>query len=243
MRGTDIWKYIRHSLARAWLAGMFTWFPGGIVADAIGVFAISYARSHLTPYTVSVRGYHRSDGIYVDPHKRRPPRSVEHDKPYEALLLLSFPILLGGLCSTVIPLYRFAKLSDWDLLPAAEYESLFPKMPARVRVPDNLAEARRDWLCARCRNVIHHGEPYYYHAASNRRSRVRFCTRCKLRIEGEHRSYPEELSVYHAELRREEADRRRAVVGQYERYYGFMPSNETNIPLHRAVRKMPVGRM
>jgi hypothetical protein len=42
------------------------------------------AGKHLTPYSVSVRGYYRKDGTYVRPHSRRPPGSVAHDAPYKS---------------------------------------------------------------------------------------------------------------------------------------------------------------
>lgn len=38
----------------------------------------------LTPYSVDVRGYYRSDGTYVRPHSRRPPGSVKRDKPIKS---------------------------------------------------------------------------------------------------------------------------------------------------------------
>jgi hypothetical protein len=41
------------------------------------------AGTHLTPYSVSVRGYYRNDGTYVRAYSRRPPGSVSHDAPYE----------------------------------------------------------------------------------------------------------------------------------------------------------------
>jgi hypothetical protein len=69
------------------------------------------AGEHLTPYSVSVRGYYRSDGTYVGPHSRRPPGSVEHDAPYERkrmyMGILFFVCLVGGATSIAI----YAKLS------------------------------------------------------------------------------------------------------------------------------------
>lgn len=44
---------------------------------------ITFNKSLLTPYSVSVSGYTRDDGTVVGPYKRRPPGSVLHDEPYE----------------------------------------------------------------------------------------------------------------------------------------------------------------
>ena len=59
------------------------------------------AGSHLTPYSVSVRGYYRNDGTYVRSHYRRPPGSVAHDRPYERkrsnmVILFLFIVIIGS---------------------------------------------------------------------------------------------------------------------------------------------------
>ncbi len=42
------------------------------------------AGKHLTPSSVSVRGYYRRDGTYIHPYNRRPPGGARHDVPYES---------------------------------------------------------------------------------------------------------------------------------------------------------------
>jgi hypothetical protein len=58
------------------------------------------ANSKLTPYSVTVKGYYRSDGTRVESYKRRPPGSVAHDKPYERakvwnVIQLLFSVVIG----------------------------------------------------------------------------------------------------------------------------------------------------
>jgi len=64
------------------------------------------AGSHLTPYSVSVSGYYRSNGTYVRPYKRRPSGGVNHDEPYISermtMGLLFFVCLIGGGGSIII---------------------------------------------------------------------------------------------------------------------------------------------
>ena len=48
------------------------------------------AEKELTPYSINVNGYQRSDGSYVGSYSRRPPGSVEHDKPFESKINLIF---------------------------------------------------------------------------------------------------------------------------------------------------------
>jgi len=63
------------------------------------------AGEHLTPYSVSVRGYYRRDGTYINPYKRRPPGGAAHDVPYENtrtyMALLFFVCLIGDTISIV----------------------------------------------------------------------------------------------------------------------------------------------
>ncbi|CAN5324750.1 hypothetical protein BH11PLA2_BH11PLA2_01030 [soil metagenome] len=56
----------------------------------IGLFWFCYetdreASRHLTPAGVSVRGYYRRDGTYINSYNRRPPGGVVHDAPYERI--------------------------------------------------------------------------------------------------------------------------------------------------------------
>ena len=79
------------------------------------------AGTHLTPFSVNVEGYYRSDGTYVYPHKRRPPGSVKHDAPYEQkriqMGLLFFVCLVGGCGSILI----FTKLSILEIEKQREF--------------------------------------------------------------------------------------------------------------------------
>lgn len=54
------------------------------------------AGTHLTPYSVSVSGYHRKDGTYVRPYKRRPPGSVKRDTPWKRKRFLMGTLFLGS---------------------------------------------------------------------------------------------------------------------------------------------------
>ena len=55
----------------------------GLLLIIFGFTMAANFHSQLTPTSVSVSGYYRSDGTYIHPYNRRPPNSVEHDKPFE----------------------------------------------------------------------------------------------------------------------------------------------------------------
>ena len=67
--------------------------------------AFCQASANLTPYSVSVRGYYRSDGTYVSPHSRRPPGSVAHDAPYESTRSLCLLGMVACIGLVAIPLW------------------------------------------------------------------------------------------------------------------------------------------
>ena len=97
---TKIWiKYFLKSFI--WLV-----LPLCIFGNIQSCSSYKEAGKHLTPYSVSVRGYYRSDGTYVRPHNRRPPGSVIHDAPYERkrmyMGLLFFVCLIGGGSSIIV---------------------------------------------------------------------------------------------------------------------------------------------
>ena len=50
----------------------------------VGYDSYSEAGSQLTPASVHVSGYSRSDGTYVHEYYRRPPGGVAHDAPYQS---------------------------------------------------------------------------------------------------------------------------------------------------------------
>lgn len=54
------------------------------------------AGEHLTPYSISVRGYYRHDGTYVSSYNRRPSGGAKHDLPYENVRSLTLLILIGS---------------------------------------------------------------------------------------------------------------------------------------------------
>lgn len=74
------------------------------------------AGQHLTPFSVKVRGYHRSDGTYVRPHTRRPPGGVTHDAPYESKRSSCVIFILIGSGIFGYSLYSFGKLNKNELV-------------------------------------------------------------------------------------------------------------------------------
>jgi hypothetical protein len=96
----------------------FIWLilPLSIYGDIQSCSSFKEAGEHLTPYSVSVRGYYRRNGTYVSSYNRRPPGSVSHDAPYKEkrfnMGLLFIICLSSGIGS--IFLYRFLIIIDLD---------------------------------------------------------------------------------------------------------------------------------
>ena len=77
-------KFLYAKLSRLFFYS-FLWLiiPADIFFIPIMQEARIEAKANLTPYSVHVEGYYRSDGTFVHPHNRRPPGSVDHDLPFE----------------------------------------------------------------------------------------------------------------------------------------------------------------
>lgn len=79
---------------------MWLFLPLFILGNVQSCKSYIEAGGRLTPYSVSVEGYTRSDGTYVSSHSRRPSGSVAHDAPYERKRIfmgfLFFVCLVGG---------------------------------------------------------------------------------------------------------------------------------------------------
>jgi hypothetical protein len=63
------------------------------------------AGGYLTPASVSVSGYHRRDGTYVQPYHRRPPGGVPHDAPYETTRAYYQAGMFLGVVVSLVPLF------------------------------------------------------------------------------------------------------------------------------------------
>jgi hypothetical protein len=196
---------------------MFTWFPAGLLGSIVGIFIFLYAQSNLTPYSVHVSGYYRSNGTYVNSYTRRPPGSVKHDEPYGALLLFGGFITIVGATASGISIYRIAKVTDINLLPGINYKSRLPEKPRDIYIPSKLAKAKSTWLCTRCRVAINPGDSYFYYGD---RRRTRFCISCRLRLMEEKHSENMKMPLYLEAVKKEEAERQALLAAQYQHFYG-----------------------
>jgi hypothetical protein len=97
-------------------SGILTLLPLSIFIVVISASIYIRAGQHLTPYSVKVRGYYRSDGTYVRPHTRRPPGGANHDAPYESKRSSSVIFILIGSGVLCYSIYSFAKLNKKELL-------------------------------------------------------------------------------------------------------------------------------
>ena len=72
------------------------YFLAAVIIFVSSLYFYNDVGNKLTSYSISVRGYYRSDGTYVSPHNRRPPGSVKKDAPYELFRGFLFVILIGS---------------------------------------------------------------------------------------------------------------------------------------------------
>lgn len=223
-------KPIQYWVAKARLAGMLGSFPIALVLLSGGFLIWEEAGSHLTPYSVSVRGYYSQDGTYVRPHHRRPPGSVEHDRPYESQRIIGTWMMIFGLCLAVRAIYRFKLKSDMDLLPPLDYVSDLPPPPRNIRIPECAARARKLWHCQNCHKTIYPGQEYYYYTSPGTyygaryyEERHRFCFDCRVLLEQEKKVEGEKRTTYNEAVAKDVEKRRILKIQQYRQYFGIDP--------------------
>ena len=162
---------------KAKLAGLLS-VPLALFVLVGGYVGCEYAESNITPATVSVRDYFRSDGTHISGYNRRPPGSVAHDRPYEQLRLISFIAVLGAAFWAGRSIYRFVAVPPLSLLPPLDFASL-PPPAVEIAVPVLTATARKEWECEDCGTRIATGTAYfYYEGGGAHRDRHRYCGPC-----------------------------------------------------------------
>jgi len=209
---------VKLKLARA------VWVPIGLLVLAIGMKGCSYAGDNITPRSVGVRGYHRSDGTYVRPHSRRPPGSRKHDEPFETLRVFSALAVIGGALGTVVPLWRFFWLPPGDLLPSLPFGSSPPERPTSERIPRRTAVGRKRWPCTGCSRQIEKGETYwYYETAGWHTERCRYCSNCHARLARDVVSLPSRTADYERAMAEWEAGEKTRWCEHFRSVYGCDP--------------------
>ena len=205
---------------RAKLAGMYKTLPISILVVLIGITLHSAGSAGMTPASVSVRGYTRSDGTYVRPYSRRPPGSMVRDKPYERQKTIGFLLIVGGVLVAWRTGYRYRNATDNELLPSFVVDF---SPPSTVRVPDKSAKSRKTWSCLDCERPISPGDTYFYREYWIDRypERERFCKVCRdARVE-QHLALEQELIRYREEVHR-------LKEAQYEEYFGSFKSSQAS---------------
>lgn len=200
-------------IAKARLSGVFSRFPAGLALVLAAVIVILFAQDNLTPFSVFVHGYTRSDGTRVSSYYRRPPGSVPHDRPYEQLRLAGVVVLVIGGYVSGKPLWLFFRARPETLLPALDNVPVPPSPPERVQNPKQTAKARRNCSCQECGCIIPKGTTYYYvEAARARGPRSRYCGTCAARLSARTKLYQQQQKEFEAAMAQY-----RTVVGQLKR--------------------------
>jgi hypothetical protein len=176
---TDCTQRVNYWSVRVKLAGTLTLLPISICFIVGGLWINISASKHITPSSVSVSGYYRQDGTYVNAYHRRPPGSLAHDSPYETKETIGEIIAIIGFLGGGCFVYRcfFAPIND--ILPPVKVGETFIK---KVIVPPLNARARKSWVCQKCWTKINYGEVYWYIPIGSGRysERKRYCDKCHI---------------------------------------------------------------
>jgi hypothetical protein len=155
----------------------------GIVLAIAGLLLWMYGCAGVTPASIFVSGYYRSDGTYVHSYYRRPPGSVSHDQPFEAAEWLGFFAVCGGIylirtrhrtiSPQITPVQRsFPQVGRTPPCPANEPIDRGP-------VPTNCFVADAKWSCDICERPFTDGTEFWAHESALGVSTPHYCTECR----------------------------------------------------------------
>jgi hypothetical protein len=162
---------------KAKLAGLFR-VPLALFVLIGGYAGAKFAGSKITPATIAVREYVRSDGTHVSGYSRRPSGSVPHDQPFEYIQFSALIAVLGATFWTGRSIYRFVGAPPLSLLPPLD-PALLPPRPTDIVIPVKTATARKLWSCEDCDTELRPGATYsYYECGRPYTRRHRYCGSC-----------------------------------------------------------------
>jgi len=149
--------------------------PICVVIILVSLYFYIEAGQHLTPYSVHVRGYYRSDGTYVSSYQRRPPGGVTHDKPYKSTRSLCTIVFILSVCVGGSSIYLFVKDKNVEIIENFRkeiYLKVKEELNFQINLPDkpkNLINRRiskypniyKTYRCLICKRPIEYGEFHY----------------------------------------------------------------------------------
>lgn len=150
----------------------------GIALVLVGLLLWMFGCAGVTPSSVFVSGYYRSDGTYVGSYNRRPPGSVPHDSPFETAEWLGFFFVCFGV-------YVLVSKDSARNTPTASYRRFpapTPEVPDAIElvpVPTHRGVAESNWRCERCDRPFGEGTPYWFNGCSIQSDTSRYCSLCR----------------------------------------------------------------
>jgi hypothetical protein len=159
---------------------------GGVLL-VLGLLLWAYGYSGMTPASVSVSGYYRSDGTYVSSYERRPQGSVPHDEPYHGVEWLGvFMTCVGGYF--ILRRKKLAIDSQHSYLTHARPKPV-PETPKVVPVPTGHGISKEQWRCDYCDRPFGANEIYWFNENSMLSDDcAAYCSECRDKLVLENRA-------------------------------------------------------
>lgn len=180
-------KHLAYWVGRMRLAGMTRLLIGcGLVA--LGASLVRDGLDHMTPRSVYVHGYTRSDDIHVHSYVRRPPGGAGHDRPYEREISTGRPSEFIGMCLVGWFFVRAFLLSVRNLLNIPEVAR--PSVLSVDSTPTGVWFVRWPVACKTCGTKIISGEPGWFFGQAGIKKRGKppngiYCRACVDQIKAE----------------------------------------------------------
>jgi hypothetical protein len=151
----------------------------GIFLLVCGFLLWVFGFAGVTPSSVNVSGYYRSDGTYAQSYSRRPPGSVAHDDPFEAAEWFGFFSFCGGVYILVAK-----KRPNGPLIPYVSSPRKITQSTTEIElapVPNYRGISDTNWRCEGCSRPFEAGTSYWYNIVfvQGEADISRYCIACR----------------------------------------------------------------
>jgi hypothetical protein len=199
---------------------------GRILLSFIGIFLCGYifyiSFVEITPSSVHVSGYTRSDGTVVNSYNRRPPNSVLHDIPFQTLSIISGigTIACGIYFIKLIILCKNKEAIDYFIEEIKWNEDYPQKNYKEIKIPNMSTIPRKDWRCNKCNGNIYSGTKYFYYKNEGTSFRSHYCEKCIEILKEEKKENDKKKKIYTKKYNEIRAKHIEQLTIEYKKKFG-----------------------
>lgn len=147
----------------------------------LGFSLLIYSSLEMTPRSISVSGYTRSDGSYVRGYSRRPSGGAQHDAPFEVMSMFfgALTLFSGFYFGIKVKEYLMFDVES-DFRRNFKFSYDYPEMKIYLKdIPNIKIVPKKNWNCNSCNKAILAGTEYFYYNNESQSNHSHICNNCR----------------------------------------------------------------